>query len=122
MANPSDPSSHLGPRFPVTRRRLIAGGSSALVLGLLSTRLAALAQDTATPAPAAEEQGAAPATPTAALPTIPPELKQFAGDWPTPQANLSNHRATANSSIKSGNVTSLEVAWSFPIEATSGFG
>jgi outer membrane protein assembly factor BamB len=121
MSTPS--RSPLVPGFihPLTRRRLLVGGGAALAIGGLTSRLPVFAQDAATP-PAAEEQGPTPSTPTAELPTMPPELTQFANDWPTPQGNLSNHRANANTSITASNVASLDVAWTFPVTATGGFG
>lgn len=99
------------PGRPVTRRRFIAAGGAALAAAGLAPRLRAQAQD-ATPA----------ASPAASLPTIPPEIMQYANDWPTPQGNLKNHRAATNASIDSASVTSLEVAWTFPITAVSGYG
>lgn len=104
----------------VSRRRLLAAGGGALVAGGLATRFPVFAQD-ASSTPAAEQQ-ATPGTPGAALPTVPPELTQYANDWPTPQGNIRNQRAAANATIRSSNVASLEVAWSFPIKASSGSG
>ena len=105
---------------PVSRRRLMAVGGGALIAGGLATRLPVFAQDASTPA--AEQQATPGGTPGALLPMMPPEITQYANDWPTPQGNLSNHRAAANAAINSSNVASLEVAWSFPIKASSGSG
>lgn len=99
------------PLKPVTRRRFIIAGSAALAAAGLVAKLPAAAQDS-TPA----------ASPTGPLPTIPPEMTEYANDWPAPQGNLANQRAATNSSIDSSSVTSLEVAWTFPIKATSGYG
>jgi outer membrane protein assembly factor BamB len=99
------------PATPLNRRRFILASGAALVAAGLAPRLKASAQD-ATPA----------ASPTGPLPTIPPEIEQYANDWPTPQGNLKNQRAAANSSIDSSNVANLSVAWTFPIEAVSGSG
>lgn len=45
----------------------------------------------------------------------PPELNQYASDWPTANQNLSNTRAAVGSSINSSTVSKLGLAWSFPI-------
>jgi len=107
-------------RRPVSRRGLILGGGSALALAGVASRFPAMAQQSSgTP------QAVAPtnATPTPApLPTVPPELSQYANDWPVPQGDITNHRAAANSTISSSNVKTLDIAWSFPIKATSGYG
>jgi len=63
-----------------------------------------------------------PATPNPLGPAIPPEIEQYASDWPTYQGNLAGHRANLQSDIDSTNVDQLEVAWTFPIEATADFG
>lgn len=116
------PRSSFAPKnpSPVTRRRLIAGGASVAALGGIAGRFTALGQDASTPAP--EDQGSASPAAAADLPAIPPELTQYADDWPAPQGNIANHRAAANSAITSSNVASLEVAWTFAIEASTGFG
>lgn len=106
-------------RHPLTRRRLLVGTGSVVALAALRAGAPTFAQD-ATPPPAVT--GSTPEASPAALPAVPPEQTQYANDWPAPQGNTSNHRAAANSSIDSSNVGSLEVAWSFPIKATSGFG
>lgn len=53
---------------------------------------------------------------------VPPEVLQHAHDWPLPNKDYSNTRATADSAIDSGNVKGLEMAWSVPINATGLFG
>lgn len=106
-------------RHPLTRRRLLVGTGSVVALAALRAGASTFAQD-ATPPPAVT--GSTPEASPAALPAVPPEQTQYANDWPAPQGNTSNHRAAANSSIDSSNVGSLEVAWSFPVKATSGSG
>src|SRR6478735_735496 len=125
--SPADESSQASPlitRGRLTRRRLVLGsGAAAILAGLAIDRQVATTAQDATPQ-AGNAVGATPAaagTP-APLPTMPPEISQYANDWPTPQGNLLNHRAAANSSINSSNITGLEVAWTFPITASSGFG
>jgi outer membrane protein assembly factor BamB len=71
--------------------------------------------------PAAENAKGATPTPVP-LPMVPPELTQYANDWPAPHGDITNHRAAANSSISSSNVAKLEVAWSFPVKASGAFG
>ncbi len=63
-----------------------------------------------------------PSTPTALGPEIPPELTDHAADWPAPMGNLAAQRAAVDSPITAENVAELEVAWRFPIEASSAFG
>jgi glucose dehydrogenase len=53
---------------------------------------------------------------------IPPEVIQHIKDWPLPNKDYSNTRATMDSDINSSNVNSLQVAWSVPINATGLFG
>lgn len=111
-----------------TRRRIVAGSAAgaAIVATALAWRNASFAQD-ATPV-AAEGASASPvaASPVAGdyttLPTVPPELEQYANDWPAPNNNLSNTRAATGSAIDASNVGSLEVAWTFPIEAAGTYG
>ncbi|MGH2558356.1 MAG: PQQ-binding-like beta-propeller repeat protein [Thermomicrobiales bacterium] len=57
------------------------------------------------------------ATPHPAGPAVPPELTEYAADWPARQGNLAGHRANLESAITADNVGQLEVAWSFAIEA-----
>jgi outer membrane protein assembly factor BamB len=102
---------------PFTRRRLLIGGSAAVALGGFVSHFPAFAQD-ATP----EAANTGSATPTPSLPAMPPEITQYANDWPTPQGNLFNQRANLNATIQASNVTSLDVAWSFPVKATGAFG
>jgi hypothetical protein len=71
---------------------------------------------------AAHAQDQPTATPAPLGPVIPPELVTFAGDWPTPQGNLAGHRAAAATSIDAHNLDRLDVAWRFPIAASSGYG
>lgn len=61
-------------------------------------------------------------TPTPLGPAIPPEITRYAANWPTAQHDLNGTRAATNSPINATNVASLEVAWTFPIEAVSGYG
>jgi len=53
---------------------------------------------------------------------LPPEVNEFAGDWPLPNFDYASTRATMNSTINPSNVNDLDVAWSFGINATGPFG
>ena len=69
---------------------------------------------------AAGSQKAVP--PVVATPSgAPPEAKQSAAEFPAPNGDLANTRATQGS-IDSGNVKQLGVAWSVPITASGTFG
>jgi glucose dehydrogenase len=56
-----------------------------------------------------------PPPPVASGPAIPPEVIQYAGDWPLPQGNYESTRATTTSTINSQNVNTLGVAWTTPL-------
>lgn len=49
------------------------------------------------------------------VPTIPPEVTQYAKDWPLPNRDYANSRATKDSTINSGNVQTLAPVWAMPI-------
>ncbi|MCL5071511.1 MAG: PQQ-binding-like beta-propeller repeat protein [Actinobacteria bacterium] len=53
---------------------------------------------------------------------IPSEVKKYSKDWPTANQNFSNTRAAVSSKISSSNVSTLGVAWSFPIKGISEWG
>ncbi len=53
---------------------------------------------------------------------VPPEILQYAADWPLPNRDYENTRATTNVSISSENVDDLAIAWTFDINATGTFG
>ncbi|MDD5190974.1 MAG: PQQ-binding-like beta-propeller repeat protein, partial [Dehalococcoidales bacterium] len=71
---------------------------------------------TATPTTTVTTPVTAPAT------NIPPEITQYAKDWPLPNKDYGNTRATKDSGISSGNVANLGVAWSFPLVGQGIFG
>jgi len=124
MESSSKPSTEGSPvsdiRYPLTRRRLLVGTGSAVALAALRAGVPALAQAPGTPE--AIQPEATPGEANVNLPAVPPEQTQYANDWPAPQGNVSNHRAAAKSTITASNVASLEVAWSFPVKASSGSG
>jgi glucose dehydrogenase len=93
----------------LNRRELLLAGGAAIALSGVAGRALVAAQEST---PVATEP----------LPMVPPELEQYSNEWPTPQGNPANQRAAANSSITAENVTNLEVAWSFPIEASGAYG
>ncbi len=53
---------------------------------------------------------------------IPPEVTQYAQDWPLPNHDYGNTRAASNSSIDSENAGDLGVAWEMPIKGTGAYG
>lgn len=52
----------------------------------------------------------------------PPEIQKYAKDWPLANKDFSNTRASMDSTINSGNVSSLGIDWSFPIPGISEWG
>ena len=120
MIDSSDDSQH-----PVLSRRTVVAGASLGVAGLVGAQAAfrSSAQD-ATPDPAGGQDSPAEpeSTPNVAGPAIPPEVTEYANDWPMSQGNLFSDRTAKSTTIDSGNVTQLEVAWELPLEAVSGFG
>ncbi|MDI6719442.1 MAG: PQQ-binding-like beta-propeller repeat protein, partial [Methanomicrobiales archaeon] len=66
-------------------------------------------------------EGAAPnLTPNASA--IPPEVAEYAGQWPLPHKDYNNTRATTDVAINSSNVDDLEVAWTFEIPGFGPYG
>jgi glucose dehydrogenase len=61
-------------------------------------------------------------TPVSLGPAVPPELDLYRNDWPAPGGNLAATRDAAGAMIDSTNVGDLEVAWTFTIEAATGWG
>ncbi len=53
---------------------------------------------------------------------VPSEVAAHAHDWPLPNKDYGNSRATTDSEISSKNVGNLEIAWLVPINASSAFG
>jgi outer membrane protein assembly factor BamB len=53
---------------------------------------------------------------------IPPEVEQFAAEWPMANKDYANTRATFDSRINSENVHELGVAWAFAIPGASKWG
>ncbi len=61
-------------------------------------------------------------TPTPKPGSAPSEVTKYARDWPLPNGDYSQTRATKNSSINSGNVNKLGVAWSFNMPGIGAYG
>lgn len=103
-------SSH--ERDGLSRRTLIAGASAAAVVGAFATRgfQGGVSAQEGTPDAEAE------------LPAVPPEMTDFASDWPMTQGDYAATRVATGTTIDSSNVDQLGVAWTLPIDATSGFG
>jgi len=53
---------------------------------------------------------------------VPPEVTQYAANWPLPNKDYANSRATTDSTINSSDVNTLGVAWSSPISGVGVFG
>ena len=98
-----------------SRIRIVLALMLAVALG------AAALMSTGGPMTTAQEAGG-DATPQAELPTVPPEMENLNGNWPTAQGNYAGTRAAVDSTISSDNIDQLEVAWRFPIEASGFFG
>ncbi len=81
-------------------------------------------QPTATPRAAHETPTPTPQTPPTVAPVspIPPEVEQFAAEWPLAHRDYQNSRATTNSQIKAANVQQLGVTWTFPLHGASKWG
>ena len=54
--------------------------------------------------------------------TPPPEIVQYSSDWPLPNKDYNNTRATTDSTISSSNVGTLGLAWSYLIQGVGAFG
>lgn len=61
------------------------------------------------------------ATPAALGPAVPPELQEFAADWPAPQQSLAAHRA-ATSTISRATAAGLGEVWRVPLTEAGGYG
>src|SRR5690606_16391087 len=94
----------------IDRRKMLGSMAAAVALGLASPAL--LKQVSAQATPEAEE----------VLEVIPPETIEFAADWPMAQGNFAATRDAAGATIDSTNVGTLEVAWTLPLDAGSGWG
>jgi len=53
---------------------------------------------------------------------VPPEIMQYTADWPLPNRDYENTRATTDVSISKENVNDLAIAWTFDVNATGIFG
>lgn len=53
---------------------------------------------------------------------IPPEVAGHESEWPLANHDYANNRAAVGSSINSGNVASLKLAWTSPLKGTSEWG
>src|SRR3954462_5216602 len=60
--------------------------------------------------------------PPASATGIPREVIDHAADWPLPNRDYANTRATTDSSIDSRNVASLQVAWSTELPGSGTLG
>ncbi|MCC6455634.1 MAG: PQQ-binding-like beta-propeller repeat protein [Caldilineaceae bacterium] len=102
-----------------------------LVVGLLTLILMGCVEPigherNATPTPPAPHQTptSTPEVPPTVVPVaaIPPEIEQFAVEWPMAHKNYQNTRTTTDSQINAGNVEQLGVAWTFKLNGASKWG
>jgi alcohol dehydrogenase (cytochrome c) len=96
-----------------SRRKVIAGAGAVTAAAMLGVRLL--------PGASAQETQVA-ATPVPLGAAIPPEIADGADDWPTENKDLAQTRYASGSTIDSTNVASLEVAWTYTFDVTSGYG
>ena len=96
-----------------SRRKMIAGTGAVTAAAMLGVRLL--------PGASAQETQVA-ATPVPLGSAIPPEITDGANDWPTENKDLTQTRYASGSAIDSTNVASLEVAWTYVFDVTSGYG
>jgi alcohol dehydrogenase (cytochrome c) len=97
-------------------------GSILAATGMVAIGDPVLAQD-ATPSSDDSGQDSAGATPSAeGLPTIPPEMVEFANDWPMAQHDYAATRDATGATIDSSNLGELGVAWELPLNASSPYG
>jgi glucose dehydrogenase/plastocyanin len=109
----------------ITRRKVLGSMATAVAAGLVSPAIFRYvsAQDSeATPEAVSGEGVVTEATAEAELAAIPPEIETYANDWPMAQANYAATRVSASSTIDSGTVGELGVAWSYALDAASGYG
>lgn len=59
-------------------------------------------------------------TTTTTTGSAPPEIAQYAADWPLPGKDYTNSRATTDSKINSSNVNTLGAAWVFNVPSGQG--
>src|SRR5687768_17468024 len=101
----------------LNRRSLVKAGAILGAAGMVAVGTPMFAQDAGTPVPAdeAQEGTTGAATPEAAsLPAMPPEIEQYANDWPMAQHDYEGTRHAVGATIDSGNVGELGVAWELP--------
>lgn len=106
-----------------TDRRKVIGTTAAGILsaaGMIAAGKPVFAQDASPEAQETEDPSASPEA--ASLPTIPPEIEEFANDWPMAQRDYSSTRNAIGSTIDSSNVGELGVAWEHQLMASSPFG
>jgi outer membrane protein assembly factor BamB len=70
----------------------------------------------ATPAPGVPETGMQPGV------GVPPEIEQFADEWPMGNKDYRNTRASMTSAINASNVDQLDMAWVFQIPGIGAYG
>ena len=92
---------------------------SATPTALASPTASATAAATVPFTPVPSASASAPPTPVSA---IPPEVTQFAKDWPLPNRDYTQTRATTDSTINSSNVNTLGVSWKMDLTKLGSYG
>jgi outer membrane protein assembly factor BamB len=87
---------------------------------LILVGLGACSSSGASPQPAPTPVPSPVPSPT--VPAVPPEVTQYAKDWPLPNRDYANSRATMDSNINSGNVKNLGANWAIPLPGQGIFG
>ncbi|MGB3329780.1 MAG: PQQ-binding-like beta-propeller repeat protein [Thermomicrobiales bacterium] len=103
----------------MSRRSVVKATALLSAAGMMAIGKPVFAQD-ATPGAATPEAGATPSEAT--LPAIPPEVEQYANDWPMFHQNYASTRVAPDSTIDASTVSQLGVAWESPITASAPFG
>jgi glucose dehydrogenase len=103
------------------RRLLLMTSLLTLCIIGMST-VAGQGDDTPQPSPTPGVIATAVAPDTAPVPAVPPEVEQFAAEWPMSGRDYANTRAVLDSPISSATVDQLGVAWTFEIPGIGSYG
>jgi outer membrane protein assembly factor BamB len=106
----------------ITLLVLAACTSTTTATTTLTSTATTTATNTTTSTTTATSTTTSTTPPSTTVSAVPPEVTQYAKDWPLPNKDYSNSRATSDSTINSTNVNTLGVAWSSPIPGTGFFG
>lgn len=88
----------------------------------LATNVAIGQDDQPEPSPTPGVVATASSPDTSPVPAIPPEIEQYAREWPMSGRDYANTRATFDSTINASNIDQLGVAWTFEIPGIGSYG